>query len=121
MQKIENLVEFRPSYYIVMGLARAEVRMVGQFYDLQSDLFGREHKIDRSGRDRASGHSIELRGLVLCKGDSAGRLDRFQSERSVRCGPGKNYSHRAAALILGQRRKEMIDRQIRSVFLCALA
>src|SRR5512133_1629256 len=120
-QRKENatqLVRFRINallslHALAAGRWLANVRMLGDAPDFLRDPARRQDDIDKTSANGAARHGIELRALfTLGEGQSASRLDRAQTSRSVCARPGKDYTDRARAALFRQRFKKMIDREI---------
>ena len=78
---------------------------------LAGDPFRVEDVIERSRWPRCVGHAVVLgRLLVLGEGDPAFALDGLEPERAVGAAPGEDDPDRPAALVLGQRSEQVVDR-----------
>ena len=94
-----------------MGVPK--VRMAVDPGQFGSDASRRQCEIDTAGCDGAHGHARMLGRLcVLCERDAALRLDGFQSLRAVRSSAGEDDTDGAALKAIGQRLKEVVDREI---------
>ena len=78
----------------------------------------RQHIIGQAGGHRAARHAGVFGRLHLLHHRHA-RLafDRFQAERAVGARAGENDANRLVLLVHGQRAKEIVDRQMRRLFL----
>src|SRR5215468_3405753 len=90
--------------------------MVRDSWQFGGNLFRRQRRIHETGHDGIARHRRKLRALfVLRESDSACRLDRPQPCSAVTAGSGEQNADRKWSLLFGERFKEMIDRQHRSL------
>ena len=90
-----------------------DVGVAAEACELLRDALGRQDVVHAIRRDDAARHAVVRgRGRVLGEDDAAFRLDRLRSERPVRARPGQDHADRPAALGLGQRAQEGVDRQV---------
>ena len=95
---------------------RRDVGVAGDAHKLSRDLGRREDEVHHASRDRRSWHAVVgCAGGVLGEGDAALGLDRRKPERAVRGRPRQNDADGATAEGTGQRAKEAVDRQRRTL------
>ena len=92
------------------------LRNTGQF---PGDILWIENKIDAAGGHRAMRHRIVFCRVILREGNAPLGFDRFQSQRAVSRGAGKNNTDGPLALVLRQRFEKGIDGMVRSTILRA--
>ena len=97
-----------------LEVGSGEVGVTADLGEPLGDLVRRQDEVDAAAVDRAAGHAgVAGRTLVLREGDPARGLDLGDPQSSVRPAPRQHDGDRAGPLLLGQRTKEVVDREMR--------
>ena len=101
---------FSAGSQLLVGLQGvSQRRMPGDPGQFLRDHLGGHHDVHTTGGDRAAGHGIVFRRIVLSEGNPAFGLDSLQTQGAVRGGTGEDDTDGTFAKVLGHGFKKMID------------